>query len=202
MGVSAMSLSEREQQALQSIEDRLADADPRLASMLAAFTRLTEGEAPPTRENAGTAPGSRPHRSVPSLRVRPRWQHAWALLWLGTVAALIALALVLGQGSGGVACAPLTIACARQAPGRATGTAALRAAPAHSRESPARLSASAAAGTRPSGGSSGPGSASTPPTQWIARDDHPPFRARHQCGRNSWCLCGWGCSAGWWSSPG
>ena len=197
-----MSLSEREQQALQSIEERLADADPRLALMLATFTRLTAGEALPTRENTGTAPGSRPHRSVPPLRVRLRWQHAWALLWLGTVVALIALALVLGQGSGGVACAPLTIACARQASGRATGTAAHRAVPAHSRESPARLSASATGRTRPPGGSSQPGSASTLPTQWITRDGHPPFRAGHQCGRSSWCLCRWGCNAGWWSSPG
>lgn len=158
-----MSLSEREQQALQSIEYRLADADPGLASMLATFTRLTAGEALPARENIGTAPGSRPHRSVPALRVHLRRQHAWALLWLGMVATLIALALVLGHGNGRAACAPLTIACAQQAPGRATGTAAYRAAPAHLRESPAWLPASALTRlTRPlPGRSSQPGSVST-----------------------------------------
>jgi hypothetical protein len=122
MEVSAMSLSERERQALQSIECKLAGDDPGLASMLSTFTRLTAGEALPTWENIGTAPGSRPHRSVPPRRVRLRWQHAWALFWLIGMAALIALALMLGHDNGRMTCAPLTIACARQTPRRATGT--------------------------------------------------------------------------------
>lgn len=151
-----MSLSAREQQALQSIEYRLADADPGLASMLATFTRLTAGEALPTRENTGTAPGSRPHRGVLALRVHLRRQYAWALLWLGTVVALIALALVLSHDNGRAACAPLTMACVRQAPGSATGTAAYRAAPAHLRERPAWLPPPGL--TRPPGQSIHPGS--------------------------------------------
>ena len=40
-----MGLSEREQQALDSIEDGLAGSDPELASLLATFTRLTAGDA-------------------------------------------------------------------------------------------------------------------------------------------------------------
>lgn len=111
-----MSLSERERQVLQSIEYKLADDDPGLASMLATFTRLTADEALPTRENIGTAPGSRPHRSVPPRRVRLKWQHAWALLWFIGMVVLIALTLVLGHGKGRATCASLTIACARQAP--------------------------------------------------------------------------------------
>lgn len=137
-----MSLSEHEQQALHSIEYRLADADPELASMLATFTRLTAGEALPARENIGPAPRFRPHRGMPPLRVRLRRQYAWALLWLGAVAVLISLGLILSHGDGRAVCAPLTIACVRQAPGRAAGAAAYGPAPAHSRES-AWLSASA-----------------------------------------------------------
>lgn len=137
-----MSLSEREQQALQSIGDQLADADPGLASMLATFTRLTAGEALPARENIAT-PGFRPRRGMPALRVHMGPRYAWALLWLGAVAALIAVALVLSHGNGRAACAPLTIACIQQVPGRATGTVGYRVAPAHSRENPARLPTSA-----------------------------------------------------------
>lgn len=45
-----MSLTAREQQALQAIEDRLAGSDPELASLLATFTRLTSSEEMPVRE--------------------------------------------------------------------------------------------------------------------------------------------------------
>lgn len=115
-----MSLSEREQQALRSIECELANGDPRLASMLATFTRLTVDEALPTREHVGTAPGSRRHRCVPPRRVRLRWQHALGPLWLTSTVALIAVALIIGHGNGRATCARLTISCARQAPRHAT----------------------------------------------------------------------------------
>jgi hypothetical protein len=45
-----MSISEREQQALDSIEEDLAGSVPELAAKLAVFTRLTAGEAMPPRE--------------------------------------------------------------------------------------------------------------------------------------------------------
>ena len=43
-------MSERERQALGSIEDGLAGSDPALASMLGIFSRLTSGEEMPARE--------------------------------------------------------------------------------------------------------------------------------------------------------
>ena len=43
-----MSLSERDQQALDGIEDGLAGSTPKLAAMLATFTRLTAGEEMPS----------------------------------------------------------------------------------------------------------------------------------------------------------
>jgi hypothetical protein len=42
-----MSLSAREQQALESIEDGLAGSDPGLASRLGIFSRLASGEEMP-----------------------------------------------------------------------------------------------------------------------------------------------------------
>jgi hypothetical protein len=140
MEVSAMSLSEREQQALQSIEDGLTGADPRLASLLATFTRLTADEALPQREKIDAGRRGR----------RLRWQYTWALLWFGVTFALIALALVLGHSSGRASCAPLTLGCAGHAPPRPAAPAAVRSAVTDRRGVPARTavlwSASAVAG--------------------------------------------------------
>jgi len=47
-----MSLSAREQQALDSIEDEMAGSDPKLASLLATFARLASGEEMPVREKS------------------------------------------------------------------------------------------------------------------------------------------------------
>ena len=46
-----MSLSAREQQALNSIRDGLAGSDPELATLLATFTEQASGEEMPPREN-------------------------------------------------------------------------------------------------------------------------------------------------------
>lgn len=56
-----MSLSAREQQALDSITDRLAGSDPELAALLTGFTRLASGEEMPPREKirAGSPPAIR-----------------------------------------------------------------------------------------------------------------------------------------------
>lgn len=104
-----MSLSTREQQALDSIEDRLAGSDPGLTSLLTTFTRLTEGEGFPERENI-QAP-------LPS---RLRGKLAWVLLWLVVSTALIGAALTLsrGAGSGQGSCSTWLIPapCTRSAP--------------------------------------------------------------------------------------
>ena len=72
-----MSLNQPETQALGSIADGLAGADPRLASMLNIFTRLAAGEEMPAREKirvrrgrpaADAAPGSSPGPASPRRR--------------------------------------------------------------------------------------------------------------------------------------
>jgi hypothetical protein len=51
-----MSLSAREQQALNSIRDGLAGSDPELATLLATFTEQASGEEMPPRENIRVTP--------------------------------------------------------------------------------------------------------------------------------------------------
>lgn len=125
-----MSLSTQEQQALDSIEDGLAGSDPRLASLLTIFTRLTSGEAMPAREKLrtrGWRATARPRRSsqhagqgkVCRQMLRAHrwlgWQLAMPVLWLTTVIALIAVGVIL-SGSGHGACArSWPVACAPHA---------------------------------------------------------------------------------------
>lgn len=125
-----MGLSEREQRALDSIEDGLAGSDPKLASLLATFTRLTAGDALPARETIRACPrrpgarrryhcldiGSRrPRRPRTGLR----WQLAWPLLWLAVSIALIALIAGTSSGGGNGACYGWAVsACTGQAPAR------------------------------------------------------------------------------------
>ena len=95
-----MGLSVREQRALHSIEAGLAASYPRLASRLAAFTRLTAGEAFPAREHI------RAHR----LRERVHWPLMWPLVWLVASMALISVGLAVSHGGGGhVRCAGLIV---------------------------------------------------------------------------------------------
>jgi hypothetical protein len=49
-----VSLSAKDRHALESIEERIAASDRKLASMLDTFTRLTAGEAMPVRERFRT----------------------------------------------------------------------------------------------------------------------------------------------------
>lgn len=104
-----MSLSAREQQALDGIEKGLAGSDPELAWLLAAFTRLTSGEAMPAREE---------------LRVPARWtrrvsrharrllaayaglDRAMALLWILVAVGVIAVAVALSGGGRGACVRP------------------------------------------------------------------------------------------------
>ncbi len=129
-----MSLSVREQQALDSIEHGLSGSDPRLALMLATFTRLTAGEEMSVREKiqAGRRQATRrshgnrrlPLRDITGLqarRMRSRlgWQRAALLLWLLISIVLIAVALAVSRGSGGGSCAVSWASCAVHSPGHA-----------------------------------------------------------------------------------
>lgn len=96
-----MSLSAWEQQALDSIKDRLASSDPTLAARLTIFARLASGEEMPTREKIHVGSREAVRRS------RPRPVHTGRLglrqivpplLWLVTTIVLIAVALVYNRG--------------------------------------------------------------------------------------------------------
>jgi Protein of unknown function (DUF3040) len=52
-----MSLSRRQQRLLNQIDEAVSRSDPRLAGMLAVFTRLTAGEPMPCREQLRTLVG-------------------------------------------------------------------------------------------------------------------------------------------------
>src|SRR5215471_11674335 len=95
-----MTLSERDMQALGSIENGLAGSDPLLASMLNIFSRLAAGEEMPARKKT-------------RIRRDPRlgWSRAMLLAWVVISGGLLAVALVLGTsghkaciGSMGTAC--------------------------------------------------------------------------------------------------
>lgn len=137
MEVSAMSLSAHDQQALDSIENRLAGSDPRLASLLATFGRLAAGEELPVRERI-RAGWRRVSCRPPGRRRRPRegigHRHAGLparclrrqlvlpLVWLAISVALIAVALTIGQGGKG-ACPQWASACSAPAPAPAAAQA-------------------------------------------------------------------------------
>lgn len=111
MEVAAMSLSAREEQILGSIEDGLARSDPKLAWMLATFTRLVSGEEMPVREKirAVRLAANLRDRRQPRQDDTPRRAHRlgqrlglprYGVLWLAAVAyaALVAIALVVSHG--------------------------------------------------------------------------------------------------------
>lgn len=105
-----MSLSAREQQVLDSIKDQLTDSDPKLARLLATFTRLASGEEMPLREKirSGSRRVSRSRRErgpgTMSLRPHSAGQRlgpsrgTLLMLWLLVSVVLIAVAVILSQG--------------------------------------------------------------------------------------------------------
>jgi len=99
-----MSLSAWEQQALNSITDRLASSDPELAALLGTFSRLASGEKMPAAEKIMAGWRQAPHRHV--SRVYRRMGLGWSalLLWLVITIALIATGVALGGGSNQSAC--------------------------------------------------------------------------------------------------
>jgi hypothetical protein len=116
----SMSLTEPETQALGSIADGLAGADPRLASMLAIFSRLAAGEEMParakTRVRRGRWAARRPRRArrhprrgtafpqASRLDARLGWPQAMLVLGAVVSAALLTVALAL-TASGPTTCA-------------------------------------------------------------------------------------------------
>jgi len=145
-----MSLSAREQQALDSITDRLAGSDPKLAALLTGFTRLASGEEMPQRE--GIPAGSRRairwprrqrrHRRGGNVR-RPAgpasgrlgWQWAGLLLSLLTAVTVIAVTMAVNHGKSQGACTVFSYAaCAKPAPARSSRPASHKTVTSQSRE--------------------------------------------------------------------
>ena len=129
-----MSISAKEQQALASIEDGLAGTDPKLASLLATFTRLASGEEMPVREKIRATrhrATRRPHRHRSQSQrrgharrdarrrcLRLDWPQTMLLLWLAVTIALVAVALILNHDSRNGPCTESRpLVCAPQAPG-------------------------------------------------------------------------------------
>lgn len=137
-----MSLSARDQQALTSIEHRLAGSDPRLASLLSGFTRLASGEEMPGREKIQVRWWWAVRRWLPSRwlptrrgparrwparrgRISMRTRQAVLLVWLLIAIAMIAVALGLDRGSGTAACkTSWPTVCTSHAPGHGSVYAA------------------------------------------------------------------------------
>lgn len=105
-----VSLSARDRQALEEIEEELGGSDPRFAAKLSAFSRLTDDGEMPARERiragrrraAGRAllfpvGGERPRRSV--------FMWISVTIWLVISAALLSVALVLSHTAGTASCA-------------------------------------------------------------------------------------------------
>ncbi len=107
-----MTLSAWEQQALNTIQDGLTSSDPRLAGLLAMFTRLVSGEEMPVREkirirsrrNFCHLSRGRHHRKnqsrrrTPSGRPRLGSQQAALLVYVAIAVVLIVTALILSRG--------------------------------------------------------------------------------------------------------
>ena len=93
-----------EHQALESIQGALGHADPKLASLLATFSRLASSEQMPTHEKVRSPlrhlphrRRSRPHRAKAPHRHRSL-QRATILAWLITSIAMIIVAVILSRG--------------------------------------------------------------------------------------------------------
>lgn len=97
-----MSLSAREQEALERIADGIAGSDSNLVAMLGTFTRLTSGEQMPEGEQVHGSRGL--PRAMVLKRASPRlsWLPVAVLL---IVAALIAVGLAINGGGERSRCA-------------------------------------------------------------------------------------------------
>lgn len=105
-GVTAMSLNARDRHALGRIEEDLTRSDPRFAARMTAFSRLTEDEEMPAREQI--RPFSRSRRSPCSRRTLcSRRALCWTagIVWLVISLAMLAVALILSHASTTTGCA-------------------------------------------------------------------------------------------------
>jgi hypothetical protein len=126
-----MSLSAREQHALDSIETALTGSDPDLAVLLATFGRLTSGEDMPAGEKIRGTRWYRPRGRrwgrawgrVRRLWRRLGWPRTGLLLWIVVSVGLMMLAPVINRGSQRTCPAAWAAACARLVPAHAGGTA-------------------------------------------------------------------------------
>lgn len=108
-----MSLSAWEKQALDSIENGLAESDPALAVLLTTFTRMASGEEMPAVEEIAVLSWSRQRRPLRKCRRRRgglrrylgqtyrRLGFRWVALsiWLVVTVSLVCIALSLSSGS-------------------------------------------------------------------------------------------------------
>jgi hypothetical protein len=103
MEVAVMSLSAHEQQALDGIAAGLAHSDPRLASLLATFSKLASGEEMPAREKVRVA---RWNILIRARRMYERMglKQAALLLSLLVGIVLVLVALAASHGASGNAC--------------------------------------------------------------------------------------------------
>jgi hypothetical protein len=117
-----MSISEREQETLESIADGLARSAPKLAAMLTMFSRLTADEKMPVRapvrraaRGLGTGAATAAGRAG-LLRRRQAGRKPWGWMWLVAAAALLAAGLIMSGGTGSGRCTASPATACRQAP--------------------------------------------------------------------------------------
>jgi len=96
----AVSLSAWEQQALDSITDRLAGSDPKLAALLTGFTRLASGEEMPLRERIRAGNEVRCAAGRVSSRLGLQWAAVLLSLLIAVTAIAVTLALNHGRSQG------------------------------------------------------------------------------------------------------
>jgi len=114
-----MSLSAWEQQALNSIEERLVRSDPQLATLLVSFTRLVSHEEMPVREDIRASSWrairdpwhrrrrgrrAKSRRHLPLTPQRAGFQRGVLLVYLLVMIVLIAVGITVGLGGGSGGC--------------------------------------------------------------------------------------------------
>ena len=117
-----MSLSTREQHALDGIESRLVGSAPHLAELLATITRLTSGERMPAREEVRLEAGWARQiirRASRLLAAYAGLDRALVLVWVLTTVGLIAAGVALSGGGGGACVRSWAMACAATVPAHA-----------------------------------------------------------------------------------
>jgi Protein of unknown function (DUF3040) len=123
--VAVMSLSAREQQALDALAEHIVGSDPGLAGKMATFTQLTVDEEMPLRERILAV---RRQDSRPLLRLHrhPEFRRNALLLWLVVMVGLVAVAVAIGSGTRAACAKARPAACAGSSPGQLPSSPAYR----------------------------------------------------------------------------